>query len=346
MVDLQGAEGLVGHLRRDDAVGLHLGIVPDPPEHAVGDPGGSPAPPGNLIGSVRHDIHPQNASGPGDDPGQLFRSVELQPQCHAEAIPQGGGELPRPGGGADEGEMGQVQADGVGAGPLPHDDVQGVVLHGGVQDLLHGAVQAVDLVHKEDVPLVEVGQKSRQITRLLDGGPGGDADAGPHLLGDDPGEGRFTQARRAVEQDVVQGLVPPLGRLNEDRELLPGPFLANVLREGFGAEGGFLGILRQEGLGYDGILIDVIPEINAHGLPSSVAKDVIDHIDPTQKTVDDGPSHGMPGSKRDHHGKAAAEGDAAFCGFLCVFLHRCPFTARPTQPGWNPGKRSRPRYLP
>ena len=242
--------------------------------------------------------------------------------------------------------MGQVQADGVGAGALPHDDVQGVVLHGGVQDLLHGAVQAVDLVHKEDVPLVEVGQKSRQITRLLDGGPGGDADAGPHLLGDDPGEGRFAETRRAVEQDVVQGLVPPLGRLNEDRELLPGPFLANVLREGFGAEGGFLGILRQEGLGYDGILIDVISEINAHGLPSSVAKDVVDHIDPAQKAVDDGPSHGMPGGKRDHHGKAAAEGDAAFCSFLGVFLHRYPFTARPAQTGRSPGRHSRPRYLP
>ena len=76
---------------------------------SVGDPGGSPAPPGDLIGPVRHNVHPQNASGPGDDPGKFLRGVELQPQRHAETVPQGGRELARPGGGADEGKVGQVQ---------------------------------------------------------------------------------------------------------------------------------------------------------------------------------------------------------------------------------------------
>ena len=346
MVDLQGAEGLVGHLRRDDAVCLHLSVVPHPPEHAVCDTGRAPAPPCDLISPVRLDVHPQDARRAGDDPGQLLRGVELQPQRHAEAVPQRRGELPRPGGGADEGEMGQVQADGIGTGALPHDDVQGVILHGRVQDLLHRAVQAVDLIHEEDVPLIEVGQKRRQVAGLLDGGTGGDADAGPHLLGNDPGEGRFAEARGAMEQNMIQGLVPSLGRLDEDGELFPCPLLADILRKGLGPEGGFLGVLRQESLGHDGILVDVIPEINAHGLPSSVAKDVVDHIDPAQKAVDDGPSHGMPGGKRDHHGKAAAEGDAAFCSFLGVFLHRYPFTVRPAQTGRSPGRHSRPRYLP
>ena len=158
VVDLQGAKGLVGHLRRDDAVCLHLSVIPDPPEHPVCDAGGAPAPPGDLIGSVGHNVHMKDPRRSGDDSGELLWGIELQPQRHAEAVPQRRGELARPGGGPDKGKVGQIQADGVGAGPLPHDDVQGVVLHGGVQDLLHGTVQPMNLVHKKDIPLVEVGE--------------------------------------------------------------------------------------------------------------------------------------------------------------------------------------------
>ena len=268
VVDLQGAKGLVGHLRRDDAVCLHLGVIPDPPEHPVCDAGGAPAPTGDLIGSVGHNVHVKDPRRAGDDSGELLWGVELQPQRHAEAVPQRRGELARPGGGPDEGKVGQIQADGVGTGPLPHDDVQGVVLHGGVQNFLHGTVQPVDLVHKKDIPLVEVREQGREIPGLLNGGTGGDTDARPHLLGNDPGQGRLSKTGGPVEQDVIQGFVPALGGLDEDGELLPGPLLADVLREGLGPQGGFLGILRQKGLGHNGILIDVISEIDAHRYPS------------------------------------------------------------------------------
>ena len=51
--------------------------------------------------------------------------------------------------------------------------------------LLHGPVQPVDLIHEENVILVEVGQQRRQIAGLFDGRAGGDADIDPHLGGDD-----------------------------------------------------------------------------------------------------------------------------------------------------------------
>ena len=65
VVDLQRAQGLVRHILGDDAVGLHLGEVPDPAQHPVGDPGRAPAAAGDLIGALRHDVHVKMAAGPG-----------------------------------------------------------------------------------------------------------------------------------------------------------------------------------------------------------------------------------------------------------------------------------------
>ena len=79
VVDLQGGEGLVGHLLGDDAPRPHLGEVPHPPEHPVGDPRGAPGALGDLHGPVGLDGHLQDAGGPCDDEGELLRGVKLQP---------------------------------------------------------------------------------------------------------------------------------------------------------------------------------------------------------------------------------------------------------------------------
>ena len=191
------------------------------------------------------DGDPQNPGTAGDDLAELLRAVELQAEHHPEPVPEGGGELAGPGGGPDEGEPGQVQADGVGRGALADDDVDGKVLHGRVENLLHRPVEAVDLVHKEDVVLVEVGEQGGQVPGLLNGRAGGDADVHPHLVGDDAGEGGLAQPRGAVEEDMVQGLVPELGRVDEHGEVLLGLFLADVLGQALGAQGSLPLVLRQ-----------------------------------------------------------------------------------------------------
>ena len=268
IVDLQGAEGLVRHLLGDDAVGLHVREVPHPAEHPVGDPGRPPAAAGDLVGALRYNITVQNSGGAGDDLRQLLRGIQLQPQRYAEAVPQRGRQLPRPGGGADQGEVGQIQPDGVGRRPLAYDNIQSVVLHGGVQNFLHGTVQPVDLVHKQDVPLVEVCQQRRQIAGLFNGRAGGDTDVDPHLLSDDACQGGLAQSRRAVEQNVVQRFLPLPGGLNKDAQILLGLFLTDVLRQGLGPQRGFLGVLRQKGLGHDRLLVNIISKVDAHSFTS------------------------------------------------------------------------------
>ena len=132
MVDLQGGKGLVCHVPGDDAPSPHLGEVPHPAEHPVGDAGRPPGAACDLHGSLRLDGHLQDPGGPGDDECQLLRRVQFQPEGDAEPVPQGGRQLARPGGGPDQGEPGQIQPDGVGRRALADDDVDGEVLHGRV----------------------------------------------------------------------------------------------------------------------------------------------------------------------------------------------------------------------
>ena len=96
---------------------------------------------------------PQNPGAAGDDLGELLHGVELQAQDHAEAVPERRGELSGPGGGAHQGELGQVDADRPCRRPLSDDNIQGKVLHRRIEHLLHAAVEAVDLINKEYVVL-------------------------------------------------------------------------------------------------------------------------------------------------------------------------------------------------
>ena len=91
----------------------------------------------------------------------------------------------------------------MGAGTLADDDIQGVILHGGIEDLLHVGVEAMDLVDKQHVPRGQVGKQGRQIPCMADGRAAGHPEVAPHLVGHDGRQGGFSQARRAVKQGVV-----------------------------------------------------------------------------------------------------------------------------------------------
>ena len=124
----------------------------------------------------------------------------------------------------------------MGAGALADDDIQGVILHGGIEDLLHVGVEAMDLVDKQHVPRGQVGKQSRQIPCMADGRAAGHPEVPAHLVGHDGRQGGFSQARRAIEQGVIQGLAPALGRLDVDAHMLLHIALADILPQKPGPE--------------------------------------------------------------------------------------------------------------
>ena len=90
----------------------------------------------------------QQAGGTGNDSGEVGATVKLEAGDDAEAVAQGIGEHTGAGGGADEGEGGQVDFHAAGGGAFADHDVELVVFEGGVEDFFHHGAEAVDFVDK------------------------------------------------------------------------------------------------------------------------------------------------------------------------------------------------------
>ena len=68
--------------------------------------------------------HLQDAGRALDDGAQLLRVVEVEPADEPEAVAQRAGDQAGAGGGADQGEPGQVESDAAGGGTLADQDVE------------------------------------------------------------------------------------------------------------------------------------------------------------------------------------------------------------------------------
>ena len=92
----------------------------------------SRAPAGSIVDA-------EDAGGPHDDGLEVVGVVVVEPGDEAEAVAQRAGDEAGAGGGADEREPGQVEADRAGGRALAQHDVELEVLHRRVEDLLDGA---------------------------------------------------------------------------------------------------------------------------------------------------------------------------------------------------------------
>ena len=123
----------------------------------------------------------------------------------------------------------------------------------------------MNLIHKQDIILIEIGQKGRQISRLLNGLAGGNADMDPHFVGDDPRQRGFAQSRGAMEEHMIQGFLAHFGRVNEYGQVFLGLFLANILCQALGTEGTLPLVLPQKGCGHKrGRLGLLLGKVDAH----------------------------------------------------------------------------------
>ena len=106
----------------------------------------------------------------------------------------------------------------------------------------------MNFVNEEHIAAAQVGQDGRQIASALDDGAGGDLEVSAHFVGDDRGQGRFAQARRAIEQNMIQGFFAPLCRFDQNMEIVAQLVLADHFGQGAraqrGIEGNFFRALR------------------------------------------------------------------------------------------------------
>ena len=153
-----------------------------------------------------------------------------------EAVAQRRGQQARAGGGADEREGRQVEGHDPRPRALADRDRQPAVLHGRVEGLLQGAVEAVDLVDEEHGPRLERAQQRRDVALALERRAGGLHEGHLELRGDDLRQRRLAQAGRTGEQHVVERLAAGGRRLDRDLQLLAQAVLADELVEGARAQ--------------------------------------------------------------------------------------------------------------
>ena len=74
----------------------------------------------------------------------------------------------------------------------------------------------MDFINEEDIAFFEIRQETGEIGGFLDGWPAGGLDARAHGLGKDVGERGFAEARRAAEEDVIEGFAALFGGRDRD----------------------------------------------------------------------------------------------------------------------------------
>lgn len=85
-------------------------------------------------------------------------------------------------------KLGDIQANRARRRTLANHDIEGKVLHRGVQDLLDRTVEAVDLVDKQHIARLQVSKDGRQVARARDGRATRGLDLSAQLVGDNGGQ--------------------------------------------------------------------------------------------------------------------------------------------------------------
>ena len=146
---------------------------------------------------------------------------------------------------ADHREPREREADRAGRGSLADDDVELEVLHRGIEDLLDGTPQAVDLVDEEHVTLVELREDRREVAGALQRRTRRDVHANPELVCDDARQCRLAEPRRSGEQQMVSGLTAASSGLEDDAEVILQLALADELVERTRSQADFERELRR-----------------------------------------------------------------------------------------------------
>ncbi len=94
----------------------------------------------------------------------------------------------------------------------------------------------MNFVDKKDVAGTQVGENGRQVARALYRRAGGDFNVDAHLIGQDVRQSCFSQARRAVEQHVIQRFGALASSIDQYLQVFFDLFLADQIDQAMRAQ--------------------------------------------------------------------------------------------------------------
>src|SRR5438132_10842684 len=106
----------------------------------------------------------------------------------------------------------------------------------------------MDLIDKENAAFLQVHQDRGQRSLVLDRRPGTGPDLHPQLVGEDVCESRLPKARRAAEENMLEGLTATFGAFENQLQVVLERLLADELREAARPETDFDLVLGAEAL--------------------------------------------------------------------------------------------------
>ena len=229
IVDLEQLQRRARDLGVDPAVGADLRIVAHAPQEAVRDARRAARPARQFVRGFGVDRHVENPRRTADDLLDVAVVVEVEPMDDAEPRAQRRREQAGARRRANQRELLQRHLHRPRARSLADHDVEFVVLHRRIQDFFDGRRQTMDLVDEENLVLLEIREHRGQIARLLDDRPGCRAHRHAQLVANDVGERRLAEARRSVEQDVIERFLAPARGGNRHMQVVAHAILADVL---------------------------------------------------------------------------------------------------------------------
>ena len=237
-IDAEHVQRFLSDFAGDAAGGADFGKIAGAAQKAIGDARRAAATAGDFFGAGIVHLDIQNFGGAVEDDEQIFRLVEIEAMDDAEAGAQRRGDESGARGGADEREMVQVEGMNARAGALADDEVDAKIFHGGIEDFFDGGLQAMNFVEKENFLCLEGSEDGGEVAFAFEQRAGAGFDGNIEFVGDDLGERGFAEARRAVEENVIEGFAAVAGGFDGDGDVFLDALLADVFVEALGADAG------------------------------------------------------------------------------------------------------------
>ncbi len=170
LIDLEHLESGDGGGGGGNALGAGESVVANPAEEIIGDAWGTTAAAGDFGGSGLLELDIEEGGGAADDSGEIFGGIVIESVGDAETGAEWGAEEACTGGGSDEGEAGEVEANGAGGRALIDDDIDTEIFDGGVEVFFDDFGEAMDFVDEEDISFLEAGKEASEVASFFDGG--------------------------------------------------------------------------------------------------------------------------------------------------------------------------------
>ena len=120
--------------------------------------------------------------------------------------------------------------------PFAQYDVDSKIFHGRVEEFLDRLGQSVDLVDEQDRASLQVRQVGQDFFRGFETRSAGHFDMDAELLGDAHGKRRLAKSWWSVEQDVPEGVLAFIGRIDGDFQNLHDFSLADHFADPLGPQ--------------------------------------------------------------------------------------------------------------